>query len=100
MAQAKNIMNMFQLFLVEQGYVDSIDKVDQESWKQLGDQVLYQMTKKKNSPKVKDPNAPKRGKSAYIFFCTENRSVVQKDLGSDAKAVDVIKELGVRWGML
>ena len=31
MAQAKNIMNMFQLFLVEQGYVDSIDKVDQEA---------------------------------------------------------------------
>src|SRR6056300_1137187 len=103
MAQTKNIMNMFQLFLVEQGYIDSIDKVDQEAWKQLGDQVQDQIpkkTKKKSSPKVKDPNAPKRGKSAYIFFCAENRSAVQKDLGSDAKAVDVTKELGARWNAL
>ena len=102
MAQAKNIMNMFGLFLVEQGYVDSIDKVDQEAWKQLNDQVQDQMPKKtrKSSPKVKDPNAPKRGKSSYIFFCAENRPVVQKELGSDAKAVDVTKELGVRWNAL
>ena len=103
MAQAKNIMNMFQLFLVEQGYIVSIDNVDQETWKQLGEQVQDQMpkkTKKKSSPKVKDPNAPKRGKSSYIFFCAENRSVIQKELGSDAKAVDVTKELGVRWNAL
>ena len=103
MAQAKNIMNMFQLFLVGQGYVDSIDKVDQEAWKLLCNQVQDQIpkkTKKKSSPKIKDSNAPKRGKSAYIFFCAKNRSVVQEELGSDAKAVDVTRELGARWNAL
>lgn len=110
MTQAKNIMNMIQLFLVEQGYVVSIDKVDQEAWKHLNNQIQDQIqdqmpkktkkTKKKSSPKVKDPNAPKRGKSAYIFFCAENRSVVQKELGINSKTVEVTKELGVRWNTL
>jgi hypothetical protein len=48
----------------------------------------------------KDPNAPKRGKSAYLFFCAANRTQVKSDLGSDAKATEVTKELGARWNAL
>jgi len=44
----------------------------------------------------KDPNKPKRAKSAYIFFCSAMRAIVKEDMG-DAKATEVTKELGKRW---
>ena len=49
---------------------------------------------------LKDPNAPKRGKSAYLFFCDMNRESVKVDLGNGVKATDVTRELGVRWNSL
>ena len=48
----------------------------------------------------KDPHAPKRGKSSYLFFCEDNRAKVKKDLGKDAKATDVTRKLGVLWNEL
>ncbi len=56
--------------------------------------------KGKKTKKTKDPSAPKRGKSAYIFFCGDKREEVKNDLGAEAKATDITKELGVRWNML
>ncbi len=50
--------------------------------------------------KKKDPNAPKRGKSGYLFFCSEYRTKVKDEMGPDAKATDVTRELGVRWNAL
>jgi len=50
--------------------------------------------------KNKDPNAPKRGKSGYLFFCSDNREAVKESLGAQAKATDVTKELGLRWNAL
>ena len=50
--------------------------------------------------KVIDPNAPKRGKSAYLFFCNAMRDRVKKTLGVDSKATDVTRELGVQWNTL
>ena len=52
---------------------------------------------KKVVNKVKDPNKPKRGKSAYLFFCADERSVVKKLLGDNAMVKDVTAELGIRW---
>ena len=43
---------------------------------------------------------PKRAQSAYLYFCSENRAVVKKELGNGVKATDVTKELGVRWNKL
>ena len=54
---------------------------------------------KKASPK-KDPKAPKRGKSAYIFFCADQREAVKSDLGDDVKQTVITSELGVRWNAL
>ena len=48
----------------------------------------------------KDPNAPKRGKSAYLFFCAALRDTVKTSLGADSKATEVTKELGARWNKL
>lgn len=50
--------------------------------------------------KKKDPNSPKRGKSAYLFFCSDNREKVKSKLGKDAKATDITRELGLRWNAL
>jgi hypothetical protein len=46
--------------------------------------------------KVKDPNAPKRGKSSYIYFCVETREDI-KESNPDMSAKDIIKELGRVW---
>lgn len=46
--------------------------------------------------KVKDPNAPKRGKSSYIFFCVDKRQEII-DANPDMSAKDLIKELGRVW---
>lgn len=35
--------------------------------------------KKKSSRKKKDPNAPKRSLSAYMFFANENRDIVRAE---------------------
>ena len=48
----------------------------------------------------KDPNAPKRGKSSYLFFCAALRDTVKTSLGAESKATEVTKELGVRWNKL
>ena len=53
-----------------------------------------------DSRRKKDPNAPKRGKSGYLFFCSEYRDKVKAELGDGAKATAVTKELGVRWNAL
>ena len=45
----------------------------------------------------KDPNAPKRGKSGYIFFCSANRSDVKEELGEDAKTTEITSRLGELW---
>lgn len=65
--------------------------------KSLVDSTMPKKTKKESSPK--DPNKPKRGKSAYIFYCGETRSLVKEDLG-DVKPQEVMRELGVRWKTL
>lgn len=54
----------------------------------------------KSAGKIIDPNAPKRGKSAYLFFCNAMRDKVKKTLGPDSKATDVTRELGVQWNSL
>jgi hypothetical protein len=34
--------------------------------------------KAKNTKKKKDPNAPKKNKSSYLFFCEENRETIKQ----------------------
>jgi hypothetical protein len=57
-------------------------------------------SKKSISKKDKDPDKPKRGKSAYLFFCADNRAQVKEDLGADSKGSDVLTELGRLWNEL
>jgi hypothetical protein len=55
---------------------------------------------KRSSDKIKDPNKPKRGKSAYIFFCAKKREEAKANLGDGAKATEVTSELGRMWNAL
>ena len=56
--------------------------------------------KGKGSKKKSDPNAPKGKKSAYIFFCSENRDEAKTEIGNDGKATDVTKLLATWWNEL
>lgn len=72
-----------------------------EQWTSVSVQKsLKTLCNKLDSKKSKDPNAPKHAKSAYLFFCQENREAVKKTLGKEAKATEITKELGKRWGLL
>ena len=71
-----------------------------QKWMDGSNQKLARsLVNKSNKPK-KDPNAPKRGKSSYLFFCDERRSKVQGELKDGSKATDVTRELGVQWNKL
>lgn len=55
--------------------------------------------KEKKDRKVKDPNAPKRGKSSYLIFCNELREQVRKE-HPELNAKEITSELGKRWNTL
>ena len=65
-----------------------------EDIKSIVEEGLPKKTKKESS--TKDPNKPKRGRSAYIFFCSEARQGVKEELG-DVKPQEVMRALGARW---
>ena len=52
--------------------------------------------KKTSSKKTKDPAAPKKNRSAYIFFCMTTRSSVKTE-NPDFKTTEITAELGRRW---
>ena len=56
----------------------------------------FMPTEKSSIKKVKDPDAPKRGKSSYIYFCIDKRDEIKK-ANPDMSAKDIIKELGRVW---
>jgi hypothetical protein len=65
------------------------------------DEELEGLEKRKRKGKgKKDKNAPKRGKSAYIFFCADKRAEVKEELGEEAKATEVTARLGELWNEL
>ncbi|KAG9685744.1 hypothetical protein KCU81_g5452, partial [Aureobasidium melanogenum] len=55
--------------------------------------------KKDGGKKKKDPNAPKRGLSAYMFFANEQREKVREE-NPGIKFGDVGKILGEKWKSL
>ncbi|VDO41603.1 unnamed protein product [Onchocerca flexuosa] len=46
---------------------------------------------------LQDPNAPKRAKSAYMFWLSENRSRIAKP---GMSVIDVSKAAGIEWGKI
>ena len=95
--QIKNMNALIIDFLTEHGSEDMVEMWQGDYQEKLM-KLFPKKTKKATSPK--DPNKPKRGKSAYLFFCADNRAKTKEDLGDDAKATEVTAELGRLWNEL
>ncbi len=83
----------------------SVDKArhDQETEEYAlfgSDEQSISAKKKSGGKKKSDPNAPKGKKSAYIFFCSDNRDAAKTEIGKDGKATDVTKLLATWWNEL
>jgi len=57
-------------------------------------------SKRASSGRKSDPDAPKKGKSAYLFFCSEHREEVKASLGSEGGVKQITSELARRWNLL
>jgi hypothetical protein len=97
---AKNIMDYVKDFITQAGEeewdTDFTLKTWEEKQSDIEAMIKVNQPKKEKKSSPKDPNKPKRGRSAYIFFCSDTRAEVKRDLG-DVKPQEVMKELGVRW---
>ena len=94
MKNTMNVLTKYVTVLAETDYPDFV-----EIWNEHeGDisKVLSSNLPKEKVKKRKDKEAPKRGKSSYIFFCIENRQKV-KDKNDELSAKDITKELGRLW---
>ena len=71
--------------LVTEVFGDQVEDIEtmwhQNSNVQKQLKTLCATSSAENGRKKKDPNAPKRGKSAYLFFCDDNRNEVKQSLG-------------------
>ena len=86
-------------FLSDNGSEELVDKWNSQENIEAFNIVEIKSTKR-SSDKIKDPNKPKRGKSAYIFFCAKKREEAKANLGDGAKATEVTSELGRMWNAL
>lgn len=53
--------------------------------------------------KLKDPNKPKRTRSAFFYFCTEHRPKLMKEVREKGETINIgsiSKQLGSMWGAL
>lgn len=84
--------------VLDEKEVDSVRNALEEHQSELQKIITKNLPKQKATllKKAKDPNAPKRGKSSYIFFCVDKRQDVI-DANPDMSAKEVIKELGRVW---
>ena len=94
------IANFVAKFLSDNGSEDLVDAWNSQENIKSFNLVVDKTTKRSSEKKVKDPNKPKRGKSAYIFFCSKKREEAKKRLGDGAKATEVTAELGKMWNAL
>eukprot|EP00542_Grammatophora_oceanica_P019216 CAMPEP_0194029364 /NCGR_PEP_ID=MMETSP0009_2-20130614/3099_1 /TAXON_ID=210454 /ORGANISM="Grammatophora oceanica, Strain CCMP 410" /LENGTH=424 /DNA_ID=CAMNT_0038668997 /DNA_START=55 /DNA_END=1329 /DNA_ORIENTATION=- len=51
----------------------------------------------KKPKKKKDPNAPKRALSAYIYFCTNNRESIKSSMKEGTTQGELMSEMGRQW---
>jgi hypothetical protein len=84
-------------FLSDNGSEELVEKWNDQDNADAFLALVGKAYKRSSDKKLKDPNAPKRGKSAYIFFCSKNREKAKERLGEGAKATEVTSELGKMW---
>ena len=91
----KMIMSLFEFttaFIKEHGSEKMIKQWESNATKDELKKILV------SDKKIKDPDAPKNGLSAYMFFCKDQRDKVREETDKGAK--DLMVELGARWNAL
>ncbi len=93
--------------LIAQFPVEEDGKLSGISEDQLLEAIMAlqsQSQKPRKSKSTKDPNKPKRGRSAYILWLSDNRSRIKEaldaDTETDVKPTEVVKEGGRQWKLL
>ena len=83
--------SLLKMLCMEQGATDKIEELSQ---KYLGEKL------KIKAPK--DPNKPKRAKSAFMFYCEKHRPKLIEEQRKKGKVNigDIAKTLGKGWGKL
>ena len=95
-----NIAKFFLSFLTEHGSEEMLEKWNEEENMAAFQAVLAKEGKRSSEKKIKDPNAPKKGKNSYIIFCSKKREEAKAALGKDAKPTEVSTKLGEMWAAL
>mgnify|MGYP003342915707 CR=1 FL=1 len=110
--QTKAVIDYVQAFLDQAADADADQDWINEQWQSETNIASLTELLKKTTPKnqaakrtstdkkLKDPNKPKKGKSAYILFCADERPAAKAALGGDAKPTEVTAEIGRRWNAL
>jgi hypothetical protein len=99
MATVKEVNNFVNAFY--QAHIEETGEEIKTAWAQSDTQTRLKnlLGGKGSGRRKKDPNAPKRGKTSYLFFCEAKREVVKAD-NPDMNAKQVTSELGVGWNAL
>ena len=71
----------------------------EEIWLSKKNQQCLLKTLKKNNVKIKDPDKPKRGKSAFLFYCEVNRKIL-KEKYPEMSVKEIVSKLGIDWQKL
>lgn len=66
-----------------------------DNWKSKDNLIAFEKLLKKEA-KSKDINKPKRGKSSFLYFCDDFKSIVKKDV-PDHTNKQLLSYLGVLW---
>jgi hypothetical protein len=93
------ITALLQALPKKKGRVDldeAISGLNSEDLKASLEKLLPKKTKVTGEKKLKDENAPKRPKSAYLFFAEKKRPEIKQE-HPDLKMTEVAKILGQRW---
>ena len=96
MVSTKKVMTFVQEFLTKNNCIDKIDEWNNSQSSLSG---LMQNILKDSKPKMKklkDPNAPKRPLTAYMFFCEANRKKMQEKY-PDKKVTEIAVLLADAW---
>lgn len=82
-------------FLQNQGAEHLVDE-----WLNSSENTKIKKLCKSTTTSAKDPNFPKRGISAYIFFYKDESPIIKQECPHLTKTKDITKEVGIRWRSL
>ena len=95
-----DINQIFCNFLLEHFDEESVELWNNDINSQNLITKIIETSQKNKNKKIKDANKPKRGKSAYIYFCQDRRNDVKKELGEYATTAEITSQLGIYWNVL